>query len=466
MTDPQGTILYLDGIMEDITDRKKAELELKESENKFRILAEQSRTMIFINTGSQIAYVNKKCEELLGYSKEEFYAPDFDFLKLIAAESQDLVIHNFSRWKQGEEIAPYECVLVAKQGNKIDVIMSISTIDYQKKRAFLGTVTDISGRKLAEKELIRSKNNFTLAAKLAHLGPWGYDPLKREFIFNDEFYAILGTDVHREGMTMSPQKYFREFIHPDDTSLMKPGSPRLQALPGLDNANRIEHRIIRRDGQVRYVAVLSRLIKDTEGKIIEWYGANQDITESKLAEEALRISEDKYRSLVHNIRLGIFRSTTDAGGRILEANTAIEEITGYSRNELLSMAVKDLYAKAEERLRLVEQIVSTPGKASFETSFIKKDRSRIDVSITAKAIKDDRGKVLYIDGILEDVTEKKKLEEGILDLYKKEKKHREELQEEAKARGMFTDILAHELRTPLTPIIASAEMLLDIKEKG
>jgi PAS domain S-box-containing protein len=140
--------------IEDITERKAAEEVIKQSETKFRILAEQSPNMIFINTGSSIAYVNNKCEELLGYSKEELCAPDFNFLTIIAPESRDLVLRNFNRRKQGEEIGSYEYTLIAKGGKKIDAIISMTTINYEKGKAFLGTVTDITERKQAEAKTI------------------------------------------------------------------------------------------------------------------------------------------------------------------------------------------------------------------------------------------------------------------------------------------------------------------------
>lgn len=418
--------------------------------------------MIFINTGSAIAYVNKKCEEVLGYSKEEFYSDDFDFLTLIAPEFRELITRNFNRRWRGEEIGDYEYTLVAKNGKRIEVALSMTGIEYENRKAFMGTATDITERKRVEEESIRSKKTFSLAAKLANLGPWEYDINKGVFIFNDEFYAIYGTNVKREGITMTPEKYVKEFIHPEDAYPVNVDSPIMEALPGLDNINRIEHRIIRRDGEIRDIAVMSRIIKNASGKIIEWYGANQDITESKLAEKALRASEDKYRSLIQNMRLGIFRVALENGGRFTEANKSMEEITGYSRNELLNMTEVDLYSDSDERARFIKQIITTPEKASFEISFKKKSGTQIDVSIIAKAIKDNSDKVLYIDGILEDITEKKKLEERVIDLYHKEKKEREELQEEARTRGMFIDVLAHELRTPLTPILASIGMLNDL----
>jgi len=138
-----------------------------------------------------------------------------------------------------------------------------------------------------------------------------------------------------------------------------------------------------------------------------------DTTERKRAEEALWESEEKYRSLVNNVKLGIFRSTPEPTGRFLEVNPAMEEITGYSREELLQMNVSDLYVHPEEREAILGQIASTIGKTTRELRFRKKDETEIVVSDTKVAVRDDTGKVLYFDGIVEDITERKQAEEAL-----------------------------------------------------
>ncbi len=140
-------------IFRDITERKKAEEALRESEEKFRNLAEQSPNMIFINRKGRVVYANKKCEEIIGYKREEFYSPDFGFLTLVAPESVDLIKSNFSRHMKGEEVFPYEYRLVTKEGKKIDAILTTKLIKYEGESAILGTVTDITERKKMEEKL-------------------------------------------------------------------------------------------------------------------------------------------------------------------------------------------------------------------------------------------------------------------------------------------------------------------------
>lgn len=78
--DRKGNVIGLFGISKDITDLKQTEKLLRESEGKFKNLAEQSPNIIFINLRGRVVYVNQKCVEIMGYDLDEFYAPDFDFL--------------------------------------------------------------------------------------------------------------------------------------------------------------------------------------------------------------------------------------------------------------------------------------------------------------------------------------------------------------------------------------------------
>ena len=138
-----------------------------------------------------------------------------------------------------------------------------------------------------------------------------------------------------------------------------------------------------------------------------------DITERQQMETALKESEKKFRSLVNNIKLGILRSTPGPQGRFIEVNPAMEAITGYSREELLQMAVSELYTHPEEREATLQKIALTQGKTTQEIRFRRKDGCEIVVSDTKVAVRNEKGEILYFDGILEDITERKQAEESI-----------------------------------------------------
>jgi PAS domain S-box-containing protein len=147
----QNTIKRLDG--KDITQSKKTKGALKENEENFRNLAEYSPNMIFINKMGKVVYANKKCEEIMGYKREEFYAPDFDFLKLIAPESRELITKSFKSHLNHEEVDPYEYRLVSKDGKKIDAIITTKLIKFDEDTAILGIITVITEQKKTEEEL-------------------------------------------------------------------------------------------------------------------------------------------------------------------------------------------------------------------------------------------------------------------------------------------------------------------------
>jgi len=150
----------IQGIVRDITERKKTEKAIRDSETKFRALSENSPNMIFINKQGKVVYANKRCEEVMGYQKEEFYSPDFDFLCLIAPEYQGIVKENFKRHLKGKEVSPFEYINITKEGKKIESLLTTKLIDYEADKAILGIVADITKLKEAERILKRDKETF------------------------------------------------------------------------------------------------------------------------------------------------------------------------------------------------------------------------------------------------------------------------------------------------------------------
>jgi len=182
----------------------------------------------------------------------------------------------------------------------------------------------------------------------------------------------------------------------------------------------------------------------------------RDITERKQAEETLRQSEEKYHGLVENVKLGIYRSTADPQGRFLEVNPAMSEILGYSREELLSMKVTDLYVLPEERRQLLEKEVAQD-RIVVKRRLRRKDGTEIMTLDTITAMKDSHGKVLYFDGIMEDITEQEKAAQKERELHI--------LREVDRLRSELQSNVSHEMRTPLASIKGFTTTLLrsDVK---
>jgi two-component system, cell cycle sensor histidine kinase and response regulator CckA len=158
--DPDGRPIKANGVSQDITEFKKIEEARRLSEKQFFTLADQSPNMIFINVRGKVVYVNKACEEIVGYTSEEFCSPNFNFMTLIAPESRSIVQNAFQRHSKGEDHPSYEYILITKDGTRKNVINSVRLIDHEGEKAILGVVTDITVQKTAEEALRESEERY------------------------------------------------------------------------------------------------------------------------------------------------------------------------------------------------------------------------------------------------------------------------------------------------------------------
>lgn len=129
------------------------------------------------------------------------------------------------------------------------------------------------------------------------------------------------------------------------------------------------------------------------------------------AEQALRESEARYRSIFENATLGMFRTTLE--GRLLVANSALAHMLGYSSAEALYAAVPDvslLYVQPAQRTQIVRRVVEHDSRANMEVGLYRRDGSEIIVNLNIWATRDDRGTVLFLEGFIEDITERKRIE--------------------------------------------------------
>jgi PAS domain S-box-containing protein/putative nucleotidyltransferase with HDIG domain len=277
-----GTASGVSLIFQDITERKLAEEALKESEEKFRSLAEQSPNMIFINQKGRVVYANEMCEEIMGYTRKELYSPDFNFLSLIGPESMDAIRENFTRHMRGEEVPPVAYTLITRGGERIEAILATKLIRYGGEGAILGVVTDITERKQAE-EAYRAVAEHSLQGLV----------IVQDFqiMFVNQAFADISGYTIEELLSLAPEEV-QALVHPEDQELAW-GRFR-DRLAGKPVPPRFEYRGIRKDGTVVWAEMFANPIEYRGKPAVQ--AALLDITERRRAEEELEESLEKLRN--------------------------------------------------------------------------------------------------------------------------------------------------------------------------
>ncbi|MCK9581052.1 MAG: PAS domain S-box protein [Methanoregula sp.] len=278
-------------------------------------------------------------------------------------------------------------------------------------------------RSQLENSLRRSQQMLAEAMDLANLVNWEYDVATGLFTFDDRFYAMYGTTAEREGGTLMPAEiYTREFIHPDDISVLSAEVERNIGATDPNYTSQLEHRIIRRDGEVRHIVVRIRLTKDSAGKTIKTHGANQDITERKKAEVALRESEDKFRRVAFNAPDMIYRMALP-GGRFGFVSPASVALTGYTPEEFYAdpeIIKKIIHPAWREYLKNQWQdLLAKKVPPVYEFQIIDRAGKTRWVNQRNMLVTDDRGTPVAIEAIVTDMTKQKETE---LELRKSEQR--------------------------------------------
>ena len=273
---------------------------------------------------------------------------------------------------------------------------------------FACNFTDITERKRTEFELQANKAQLSNALEMAHLGHWEYDVGTDIFTFSDQFYKIFRTTTEQVGgYTMSADEYAERFVHPED--MHRVVEETRQAIETTDpHYNRqLEHRILYLDGTVGYITVRFFIVKDSNGRTVKTYGVNQDITERKRSEEALRESEKKFRTLTQNTPDIISR--IDRQGRHIFINKAIEKVANHTVEDYLGKTNEEL-GMPEESLVLwnhqFRKAFETAKLVNFEFDFPSPDGIRNFFSTVVPEF-DEEGRVSTLLILASDITDRK-----------------------------------------------------------
>jgi|GEM_PF-542973 len=244
---------------------------------------------------------------------------------------------------------------------------------------------------------------------------------------------------------------FLEITHPDDQEI---DYKRYQSLVNNEtDYYQLEKRYLRKDGEIIWGRLTVSMIFDNNEDPVYAIGMVENINSRKKTELALRKSEEEYRNLFKNAIEGIYQSTPE--GKLVNANPAMAQIVGYESPEELLSNIRDittqLYVDPKDREKL-QQLLRDEGEVkNFETKIYRKDGSKIWISISTRLITNRDGQQLY-EGTIENITQRKQAENQL--------REAKEIAEAAnRAKSEFLANVSHEIRTPMNSVLGFSEIL-------
>ncbi len=299
-----------------------------------------------------------------------------------------------------------------------------------------------AGRRQAEEELKRSEASLNEAQRITHVGNWSLDLVSNVLQWSDEIYRIFEIDPERFGASYEA---FLAAIHPDDREAVNTAYTDSVT---SKTPYEITHRLLMKDGRIKYVHEQCETHYDTEGRPQSSLGTVQDITERRAWDRKLSAEKERLAVTLRSIGDGVI--VTDADGNIISLNRLAETLTGWTDEEAAGRSLPEVFRIIDEKTRQpcdnpVEKVLEAGlvvGLASH-TVLIAKDGTEWNIADSGAPIRDEDSKIRGVVLVFRDVTEKLRLEEEVRKAQKLE------------SVGVLAGGIAHDFNNLLTAILGN-----------
>jgi len=301
--DAEGVATFYEGTIEDITAQVEAEQALKQSQELYRVLLDNSRDGVFLVQRGKVKFANEAMCSMLGYTESELI--DLDYLELIAPDDQAPQIKRKQAREDGSrELQMFEVRMLRKDRRIILCEVRADAVDYQGDIASTGTLRDVTVERAHQQALEQAERRYRELFQDSPAGLFRTSMDGQILEVNPILAQMLGYDSV-EHLRTSIQTMRDVYAHPEERELMVERAVRDGSF------NEVETQIVTRSGELKWVSASVRLIRDGNGQPLHFAGSCLDIDRQHRTQQALVRSESMYRTLVEHSQVGVFISHLD-----------------------------------------------------------------------------------------------------------------------------------------------------------